>query len=262
MVRSCRGPHQVVATWRRSEGPLYRLWKRRCRDCLRLTRLGGRLSRSWDSWFPRSGGRNSSHTPGVRLIPQSFEQWRVEAETFDLGVIAHPLSGPSPQKCLLKASDELRPGGAVAIIVRTAVCNDASVNRAFQELLFAPASSEQIASRGPQLDRDLACSSLFRLFPKRAYAWAFAYGDIDKNEMRHGHENLPGCPRRKWRERDRRHSVSCRKAPGDLRQPVGLAIAAAEQEGQALSRKVLRSALLLRMRNDSGLPESLTIALA
>jgi SAM-dependent methyltransferase len=139
-------------------------------------------------------GRNLARLARVRLaafphaevVEQSFEEWRLENEAFDLVISAQAFHWVAPDVRCVKAADALRPGGALAIFghvpvpgsgaLRSAI--DAAYRRHAPSLVAEPGRVNWYEDESSRL-AEFTASQRFGPVTTRRYRWSQDYSAAD-----------------------------------------------------------------------------------
>jgi SAM-dependent methyltransferase len=152
--------------------------------------------------------RRCKDFPRVSIHGETFEEWRVTAELFDVIAAAQAWHWVSPEIRYSKADQVLRPLGILAVFWNRPLWEDSALRGAIDEVYERRAPALKAREPGfpglsqPQADRERAqeieASGLFGPVTERSYRWARTYSVaeyLQLLETQSDHRMLPESER-------------------------------------------------------------------
>lgn len=129
----------------------------------------------------RIAAKHLATYPDASIVVQSFEDWTLEAEAFDLVVCAQAFHWITPEIRFTKAHAAMRPGGALAVFGSAALL-DRTPARAALDAVYAAHAPDLLGrpatvwyARGGSLEKLFAASGCFEPAVSRQYEWSIPY---------------------------------------------------------------------------------------
>jgi SAM-dependent methyltransferase len=130
--------------------------------------------------------RRLADFPGVRVVRAAFEDWPLPVEPFDAVVAATSFHWMDPAMRVAKASDALRPGGALAVISTHHVAGGdaaffAEVQHCYERFMPGTPAGLRLpaAADVPSGAEELLDSGRFERVDVRRYEWELTYPTRD-----------------------------------------------------------------------------------
>jgi SAM-dependent methyltransferase len=131
----------------------------------------------------------------VEVVPQTFESWPLETETFSLVISAQSFHWVSPEIRFAKAAAALHRDGTLGVFGNAVVFNDSSLGRMLDGIysvhapwLAGPPATRWYAEEGP-VQRLFSESGYFATVTRRRYPWSRRYGAAEYVDLLRTHSD-------------------------------------------------------------------------